>query len=298
MLVERITPSGVLVLKSALLERAGFAHGFSTRIGGVSVAPFDALNLQSSRANAELADGERDLASNLAENRARFACAAGLATDARIAEVSQVHGNAVARTRDAILTRTFADAMTSMPGDPAALVRIADCVPILIACPSNGMVAAVHAGWRGVVAEVVLAAIDALRQEGCDISRALAAVGPCIRGAHFEIGDEVADALRNANLPACLAPTRNAQGKLHADLALAVRVQLERAGVHPANIDADPPCTFADAARFFSYRRDGARSGRLAAVIAATSLHRTPHPSLSTTDPPSSTPPHRPSTTP
>lgn len=268
MLMEHVTTDGVLVLKSTLLEDAHFAHAFSTRVGGVSHAPFDAMNLQSSRANADLDADARDLESNLSENRRRLARAAGIHADARIAEVSQVHGCAVARTRDAITSRHFADAMTSVPNDPAALIRIADCVPILIGCNATGAVAAIHAGWRGVVAGVVHAGVDALLAEGAERESLRAAIGPCIRSAHFEIGDEVAMELTRVDLTACITQRVQQTGKLHADLALAVVMQLERAGVLTAHIDADPPCTFADSVRFFSYRRDGVRSGRLAAIIA------------------------------
>ena len=91
-LVERTGPDGVVVLGSPLLARAGFAHAFSTRLGGVSAAPFDALNLQSVQANARIPEGEpRDLDANIRENHARFAAAAGLARGAMVADLSQVH---------------------------------------------------------------------------------------------------------------------------------------------------------------------------------------------------------------
>jgi copper oxidase (laccase) domain-containing protein len=144
---------------------------------------------------------------------------------------------------------------------------------VLLACPRTGAVAAVHAGWRGVVAGIVPAAIDALRSLGCAPNELLAAVGPSISVRHFEIGPEVAEELVRANLGACVAAPgiygiAGREPKHHADLVLGVRLQLERAGVERANIDADPPCTYADRARFHSFRRDGARSGRLAALIA------------------------------
>jgi YfiH family protein len=155
-----------------------------------------------------------------------------------------------------------------MRSGPAVLIRVADCVPVLLADPKSGAVAAVHAGWRGVVAGVVPAAVDALGRLGADPRHLVAAVGPCISAKHFEIGPEVAEELANADLAASVVAPGVHGPKHHADLVLAVRTQLERCGVAPANIDAEPPCTYADRARFFSYRRDGARSGRLAAIIA------------------------------
>lgn len=266
---ETKSPAGPVILTSDLLARAGFRHAFSTRHGGVSGAPFESLNLQSVQANARIAEGEpRDSDANIRENHARFALAAGLPRDATVVDVSQVHGCTVVAARDATATRVAADAITSVRGGNAILIRVADCVPILLADPATGAVAAVHAGWRGVVAGVVPAAIDALRAIGVDPGNLVAAIGPAISAQHFEIGPEVADELTRADLAPCVVAPGVHGPKHHADLVRGVRLQLERAGIAPAQIDAEPPCTYADRARFHSFRRDGARSGRLAALIA------------------------------
>jgi YfiH family protein len=262
-------PGDAVVLRSPLLDAAGFMHAFSTRLGGVSAPPFDTLNLQSVQANARIPEGEvRDSKDAILENHARFSAAAGIGRKATVADVSQVHGCSVARASDALQSRVPADAVTSARGGGAVLIRIADCVPILIGDPHTGAVAAVHAGWRGVVAGVVPAAFVALRELGTDPRACVAAVGPCISAKHFEIGPEVADELAKADLAACVVAPGVHGPKHHADLVRAVRMQLERCGVARASIDAEPPCTYADRARFFSYRRDGACSGRLAAIIA------------------------------
>ncbi len=268
MLVEVVTPEGLVLLQSPLLRDAGFAHGFSTRIGGVSSAPFDTLNLQSSRANADLDASERDAESNLLENRRRFAKATGIDPSRPIAEVSQVHGCGVATSVDALAARQFADAMTSAPGEGAALIRIADCVPILVGCNATGMVAAMHAGWRGVVAGVVGSGIAALLSRGAQRASLRAAIGPCIRTEQFEIGDEVTTAFSKAGLREFITEFKQPSGKQHADLVKAVSMQLRGAGIAARNFDSGPPCTFEDPKRFFSFRRDGVRSGRLAAIIA------------------------------
>ncbi|MFM2165628.1 MAG: hypothetical protein RL325_2065 [Planctomycetota bacterium] len=269
MLVPSTAPNGIRMLTSPLLTAAGFAHAFSTREGGASAAPFDSLNLQSVQANARIPAGEpRDRDEAIRENHARLGAAAGLARDAAVADASQVHGCTVTRAQDALAARVQADALTSVRGGPAVLIRVADCVPVLLADPKSGAVAAVHAGWRGVVAGVVPAAVDALGRLGADPRHLVAAVGPCISAKHFEIGPEVAEELAKADLAACAVAPGVHGPKHHADLVLAVRTQLERCGVARASIDAEPPCTYADRARFFSYRRDGARSGRLAAIIA------------------------------
>ncbi|MEY5032501.1 MAG: hypothetical protein RL354_1532 [Planctomycetota bacterium] len=268
MLFER-TIGTTTILRSTLLDAEGFAHGFSTRLGGVSAAPFDSLNLQSIQANARIAETEaRDSEDALRENHARFQQAAGISRDRAVADASQVHGCTVVCARETLATRIAADAITSEPGSHAVLIRVADCVPILIADPHSGAVAAVHAGWRGVVAKIAPAAVAALRELGCSPASLVAAVGPCISARHFEIGPEVADALVGAELaPSVVAPGVHGP-RHHADLVHALRLQLERCGLAVDRIDADPPCTFADRARFHSYRRDGAASGRLAAIIA------------------------------
>ena len=161
-----------------------------------------------------------------------------------------------------------ADAITSVAGGAAVMVRIADCVPLLLACPKSGAVAAVHAGWRGVVAGVVPAALVALHKLGADGRTLLVAIGPCISGASFEIGDEVARVLVDADLAACVIQPGVHGPKHHADLVAAVTLQLMRCGVSRDHIDDDAPCTYRDAQRYFSFRRDGAHSGRLAAIIA------------------------------
>lgn len=263
------TLAHAVILRSRVLTAAGFTHGFSTRLGGASAPPFDTLNLQSLEANATIADASsRDGEHSIRENHVRFHAAVGLRRDAVVADVSQVHGCSVARAGDALKARVRGDAVTSARGGCAVLIRVADCVPVLIGDPRTGAVAAVHAGWRGVVAGVVPAAFVALRELRVDPRTCVAAIGPCISAAHFEIGPEVADELVRADLAECVVAPGIHGPKHHADLVRAVRLQLERCGVARASIDADPPCTYGDRARFFSYRRDGARSGRLAALIA------------------------------
>lgn len=269
MLAERASADGVVVLESPLLRAAGFAHAFSTRLGGTSPLPLGPLNLQSPQANARTAPGDpRDLEDDLATNHARFARAAGIDRARGVVDASQVHGCTVVQASSVGATRVEADAIASAPGDPAVLVRVADCVPILLADPASGAVAAVHAGWRGVVAGIAPAAVEVLAGMGAAPDALLAAVGPCISATHFEIGPEVADALAAADLAACVRAPGVHGPKHHADLVHAVRLQLERAGLDARRIDARPPCTYADPARFHSFRRDGRASGRLAAIVA------------------------------
>jgi YfiH family protein len=249
------------VLRSQLLTAQGFLHGFSTRQGGVSVGPFATLNL---------ARSVGDDAEHVAENLRRFAGAVGYAPEP-LFELSQVHGRLVhvlsAHDRADVLRRNEGDALVARAG-AAVGVRTADCLAVLLADPQSRRVAALHAGWRGLVAGVVQASVSAL----CEVANApraqlLAAVFPHIRVCCFEVGAEVADALASAALSADVV--ERSHEKPHVRLAGVLRAQLLAAGIAAQNIDELDGCTRCDSARFFSFRRDGAASGRhLAAIVA------------------------------
>jgi YfiH family protein len=252
-----------LCLRSSLLSRAGFRHGFSLRTGGASRAPFAALNL---------ARNVGDDPEAVQENHRLFAQEVGYLPE-RLYEVSQVHGAAVERAQVTLEASQFrhreADALLLSEPGFAVGVRVADCVPLLVAHAASGAVSAIHAGWRGVVAGVVPKAIAAL----CALARAdprelLCAVGPHIGPESFEVGDEVARELAAvAPHDARVVIAREPRPLVH--LERAVRAQLLQCGVTPENIERVPGCTFREPLRFFSFRRDGSRSGRhLAAIVA------------------------------
>jgi YfiH family protein len=214
-------------LESPLLRAAGFRHGFS-------VKPFD-FSLQA----PELAAHEEAIALLLRLPRNRMFCA------------SQVHGaRAIVAQGDIVsVAREEADALVANDPETAVGVRTADCVPVLLANSKSGAVAAVHAGWRGVVEGVVHSALEIGTFD-------LAAIGPCIGACCFEIGDDVVKKL---------APhVKDRKG----DLRAAVRAQLVAHGMDTSRIDDVAGCTHCDGARFFSHRRDGAEAGRHLSIIA------------------------------
>jgi purine-nucleoside/S-methyl-5'-thioadenosine phosphorylase / adenosine deaminase len=244
--VVRGSPEVAEVLTSPALARAGFAHGFATRRGGVSRGAFASLSFARGREPKEAVD----------ENLGRLGRAVGFAPDA-LFEVSQVHGARVVREQRGV----EADAI--VVGTGAAGVRVADCVPVLVGHVESGAAAAVHAGWRGVVAGVVGAALAEL-----GVGRKVAAVGPSIGPCCFEVGAEVAlEIARAAQDPGVVA--RRVGTKAYVDLRRAVRAQLRAAGIADVEIEDVPGCTRCDAERFFSFRRDGDPSGRHLAVIVA-----------------------------
>ncbi len=240
-------------LHSPLLsELPGLAHAFSTREGGVSPEPQDSLSL------ALRGAGTPD---QVRENWARFL--APHPVDG-LAICDQVHGDGVVvvdRGQGPLRTVAQGDALvTTTPGVWLA-VRTADCVPILLAAP--GGVAAVHAGWRGTVAPIVGPAVESLcAQTGCSPSEVRAAIGPCIGPDAYEVGKEVVGALETLDLQVCVQ--RSLSGRTRVDLARANRLLLHRFGVQ--RVDVLGCCTFRES-RFFSHRRDGVATGRMASFV-------------------------------
>lgn len=219
-------------------------HGFFTRRGGVSQGAFASLNCSLSGA---------DPRENVLENRARAARAIG-ANPADLSGLTQVHGIDVAMVQTAYAPGLGprADAMvTNRPGVALGIVT-ADCAPVLFADRRAGVVGAAHAGWRGAVAGVLEATLDAMRGLGAtDIS---AVIGPCIRQASYEVGADLREAVLVSgadNARFFADGVRPSHWQF--DLAGFCAARLQAAGAADAEIiDAD---TLADSERFFSHRR-------------------------------------------
>jgi YfiH family protein len=145
-------------------------------------------------------------------------------------------------------------------------VRSADCVPVLLADAESGAVMAIHAGWRGVACRVVEAGVSCLRAHTQSRGRILAAIGPHISASAFEVSDDVAAEL----LASCPVPGALLGGfpKPHIDLRFIVTQQLLALGLTEADVDQVNGCTVLEPERYFSFRRDGKRSGRhLSAIV-------------------------------
>lgn len=163
---------------------------------------------------------------------------------------------------------------TTVRGLPVS-IRVADCTPILLWDPGVGAVAAVHAGWRGTALDIPGAALQVgVEALAVDPDRVFAAIGPCIGACCFEVGTEVPDGLRGTGLSdAQIGRRRGPNGRDHVDLRATNRALLARAGVHPNRITDVGGCTVCTPGpRYESYRRDGAKSGRMRAIIALASL--------------------------
>jgi polyphenol oxidase len=254
--LERIVNSeGIVYYASPLLRAAGVPHGFSTRIGGVSPPPFDAMNLGN-----PTGCGVQDEDERIQENFRRLQEAIGL-TGRKRAWVFQVHGNRVVRFERETESGEKADAVVTRDPSRAAAVRVADCVPVLVASSDGKTVAAIHAGWRGIVAGGIPAAIGEMQAKDL-----VAAIGPCIGMDAFEVGAEVVAEFGQV-FGGDAPMRREASGKGFVDLRESARRQLVRAGIDSSNIDTTDRCTFRDREEFFSHRRDRGVTGRMAALI-------------------------------
>jgi len=191
---------------------------------------------------------------------------------ARVLLVGQVHGTdvAVARhDRTSAWTRPQADVIVSDDHASAIAVRVADCVPVLLADRRRRVAGAAHAGWRGTAQDAAGAAVRAMSAEfGSDPADLIAAIGPSLGPCCGEVGDEVVAAFRDAGYPIDRWFTnRGASGRRYVDLWSANADQLLAAGVRPANIHASRLCSRTHARTFHSYRADRENAGRMLGVI-------------------------------
>ena len=248
---------------------------FTDREGGVAPAPYASLTLARPAAPVEQvagADWPAVVGENLHRVSSALAEAAGLPeAPPRLALMHQVHGSDVAVVDEAYATLDtpgpdelpHVDALVTTRRDVALVVRVADCVPVLLADADAGVVAAVHAGRAGVQADVVGAALDAMADLGADpgAGRMQGWIGPSICGACYEVPDDMADEVAAA-APAARTTTR--AGTAGLDLPAAVEQRLIDRGVRVAH--RSPRCTL-ETPSLFSHRRDAAASGRAAGVI-------------------------------
>jgi polyphenol oxidase len=196
--------------------------------------------------------------------------------------IRQVHGAGVAmasRDRRHPWLRPEADVIVTDDPTAAVGVRVADCVPILLAADSGAAVAAIHAGWRGMARRAAIAGVHALQERfGIRPERLVAAIGPSIGPCCYEVGSATRDAFREAGHHDALVDRwfQPAQaGKFHLDLWRAAQDQLEGSGVLPANIHTAGLCTKTHEGVFHSYRADGDQTGRNLGAIRPSPILRT-----------------------
>ncbi|HEX6678980.1 MAG TPA: peptidoglycan editing factor PgeF [Actinomycetes bacterium] len=249
----------VLVAEELLAD--GVVAAFPSRAGGLSRPPYDTCNL-----GLRVGDEPRAVLAN----RRRVATVLGLA-GLPWATVRQVHGSTVAPVELAALPPgppeakpvvAEADALVTADEGVVLAVLVADCVPVLLADPERRVVAAAHAGWRGLAAGVVEATAAAFTAAGGRPEASAALVGPAAGPCCYEVGEDV-QARVAGRYPEAAATTRGGRPAL--DLAAAARTALTQAGFERPLLAGE--CTVHQPERHFSYRRDGGM-GRQAGIVA------------------------------
>ncbi len=232
----------------------GIVHGYSTRGGGVSLEPWRSFNL---------GDHVGDDPARVTANRARFSDALGIPPD-RWVTAEQVHGNAVAVVTEADAGRKLSgvDALVTDARETPLVLFFADCASVALVDTRTHAIGLAHAGWRGTAAEIALKTVRAMADTfGTRPGEVRAALGPCIGPCCYEVGPEVAVALKRWD-----GAIHRISGRAFADLVAVNRAQLLQAGVSPDRIAVSGLCTACQSDWFFSYRRDGL-TGRMAALL-------------------------------
>ena len=248
------------------LEQAGFANAFSTRAGGVSAFPSDALNLAYFKGDAD---------EHVDENRRRFLKA--LAAEGKpIITARQTHSTErcfIAGPEQARGPQPDCDAMTTKLTDVLLAIQTADCLPVLIADTKSGAMAAIHAGWRGTAGRITERTVaDLMQAHGANPRNCIAALGPMACAECYEVGDDVIERYKREfrYWPDLLIDFKEG-GKAHLDIRAANIQQLAFCGFTEDRIHVAEYCTMHQNDLFFSYRREGkgqpSSVGRLISVI-------------------------------
>ncbi len=256
--------AGVFWLEAEVISATGrVIHAFSTRRGGVSEGPWSELNL---------GHGTGDRPERVTENRRRLLAALGLA-GREFVTARQVHGShlmVVSGPREAAAVAAApADGLLTASSAVALAILTADCLPVLLVDPRRSAVAAVHSGWRGTVQRIAGRAVRRMTEEfgsaPADLRVAIGpGIGPCCYEVDWPVLEQVAAAFPGAE-DTLITPVR--KGRALFDLRAAVLYDLKETGVPGENVTVVEECTACQAEWFFSYRRDGQSTGRMAAVI-------------------------------
>ncbi len=238
-------------------------QGFTTRRGGVSAAPYDSLNL-----GVHVGD-------NLAQvsaNRRRVWHDLGV-LESQVALAEQVHGCEVAVVSAGSGTVPIAGADALVTNTPGLLLMLlfADCAPVYLVDPTKKVVGLAHAGWRGTAANIAGRTMAAMTAEfGCLPGGCFAAIGPSIGEGSYEVGPEVADRFRSlpgARAANVVTPRSEISGTYNLNLRAVLFAQLLYAGIPAGSIAVCDEDTFRNKRDFFSYRRDGVSTGRMAGFL-------------------------------
>lgn len=266
------------LLRSTVLDEIpGISHGFSTRQGGVSTLPHTAsLNLTRNLGDPDnVVDANLDIfARAVSGGRSDRSCAV-TAHQIHSAKVRLLDASNAGEgcCRDA---GEDCDGFVTAVPDVMPVIRVADCVPVLLAglrADGSPVVSAVHAGWRGTVSGICAEAVRIMADEGAEFSTIRAAVGPHIGLCCFEVGEDFVTSVRamagdDFAARHIVPSSKGIPGKFHADLTGMNREILVNAGVNPGNIDVSDACTMCDTVTFYSHRGMNGKRGTMGAGIA------------------------------
>lgn len=253
---------------NAIAQTGGVAHGFSTRMGGVSEGIYNSLNLG-------FRCGDNPL--HVAENFNRFRGALGV-SGSHLVYANQVHGNHIHTVTTADIHNTQPDCpptlvadglLTAIPG-LCLTVFCADCTPVLLYDPVRRVVGAVHAGWRGTAAGIVSCAVEKMISNyGTNPDHILAAIGPSLSHCCFETHVDVPNAMTESMGATALRHIKMLPtGKFLVDVKGLNRDQLELSGVNPAHITTSDHCTACMPDLYWSHRHTGGARGSQVAMIS------------------------------
>jgi YfiH family protein len=240
-------------------------HFTSTRAGGVSTGEYASLNL------GNFSDDSRE---DILHNRRLLCAELGIPFN-HLVGAHQVHGTALKVVDESLLTLEKQEREVALNGFDALICQTpgicisattADCVPVLLLDPVTRSIAAIHSGWRSTLNNIVGCTIDAMAQQfGTKSKNLIAAIGPCISGAVYEVGAELESRFHVNGFDTLQLFSPQNNEKYLFDIRLAVQKQLEASGV--CDIEVSPHCTFGEPELFFSARRQGIHSGRMLSGI-------------------------------
>lgn len=265
-IIEKINQTIPFLAADTFDAAGGVAHGFSTRIGGVSEGIWDSLNLGTALGD----DPDR-----VRENHRRFFAAVGASGD-KLALTHQVHGAEIRAVTSAdwvtdVYDRPEYEADGLVTATPGVILRVtsADCLPVLFYDPVRRVIAAVHAGWRGTALGIAGAAVERMQQiYGSRPEDILAAIGPGISKCCFETHEDVPNAMMASLGSSALQQFEiKENGKFAVDLKGLNRARLLAAGLTEEHIAVSSDCTACMGEKYWSHRKLGTARGSMAAVI-------------------------------
>jgi YfiH family protein len=233
-----------------ILPQTKLICGFTTRSGGISLPPFDTLNLGYETSDDRTA---------VRQNHTILYCSLGM-EEANVAVMGQVHGDHISIVDSGGVSPATDGLITSKPGVMLA-VKCADCIPLLLFDPVHMVIGAIHCGWKPIVTGIAVKAVNIMSESNdTDPGEIIAAMGPSAGPCCYEIGAEVAGHFKSDYIS-----RRN--GKLYADLRGELRYRLIHSGMISNNIEIISDCTICNKSLYFSHRRDRKLSGRMMGYI-------------------------------